>query len=108
MGLERHPLSPRLDHCPEGLPRAAYLSAEWYAREMTTVFAQQWMCVGRLADLTPGTMRRVQLGDAPVVVCRDAEGAVSAFHNSCRHRGAELCRAPVEDLGRLIRCPYHQ
>lgn len=105
--LERHPLSPRLDHCPEGLPKQAYLAADWFAREMATVFARQWVCVGRLEDVTPGTMRRVTLGVAEVVLCRAHEGSISAFHNACRHRGSELCQQAVEPLGKLIRCPYH-
>ena len=107
MGQERHPLSPRLDHCPEGLPQAAYFSPDWYAREMATVFAQQWVCARRLADLTPGMMRRATVGLAEVIICRDADGAVSAFHNSCRHRGSELCQLAEQPLGKLIRCPYH-
>ena len=101
------PHSPRLDHCPEGLPRAAYLDPGWYAREMETIFAREWVMVGRLADFAPGTMRRAMVGTAPVIVARGADGEVSAWHNSCPHRGSELCRAAVEPLGRLIRCPYH-
>lgn len=107
MGLERHPLSPRLDRCPEGLPREAYLSDAWYGREMATVFARQWICVGRLSDFRPGTLRRVRIGDAPVIVARPADGPVAAFHNVCRHRGAELCRTDEAPLSRLITCPYH-
>ena len=107
MTEHRHPHSPRLDHCPEGLPQTAYLSPDWYAREMRTVFARQWICAGRLADLTPGTMRRVTLGVAEVILCRTPDGAVSAYHNARRHRGSELCRAAEETLGKLIRCPYH-
>lgn len=107
MGLERHPHSPRLDHCPPSLPREAYLADDWYAREMATIFARQWMLVGRLNDITPGTMRRVQLGAAPVILCRDPDGALSAWHNTCRHRGSELCVADVEPMGKLITCPYH-
>jgi glycine betaine catabolism A len=104
---DRHPLSPRLDHCPEGLPRAAYMDQGWYDREMATVFARQWVMVGRAADLPPGRMRRVTLGDAQVILVRDSSGALAAYHNSCPHRGAELCRAAEEDVGKLIRCPYH-
>ena len=107
MGLERHPLSPRLDRCPQGLPREAYVDSGWFQREMETVFARQWVMAGRLADFTPGRMRRVQVGAAPVIVARSADGSVSAFHNSCPHRGSELCRAAEEPLGKLIRCPYH-
>lgn len=107
MGQDRHPLSPRLDHCPEGLAREAYLGEDWFAREMDTIFRRNWLAAGRLADYAPGRMRRVTVGGAQVIVLRSAEGAVSAFHNSCPHRGSELCRAEDEPAGRLIRCPYH-
>ena len=44
MGQERHPLSPRLARCPEGLPRQAYLDAVYgrsakYRDWLTTVWA---------------------------------------------------------------------
>ncbi|MBL9051187.1 MAG: aromatic ring-hydroxylating dioxygenase subunit alpha [Tabrizicola sp.] len=104
---DRHPLSPRLDHCPQGLPRAAYLDRDWYDREMATIFSRQWVMVGRAADFPAGKMRRVLVGAAPVIVVRDAEGALAAWHNSCPHRGSELCREAEEPVGKLIRCPYH-
>lgn len=103
----RHPLSPRLDHCPEGLPRAAYLDQGWYDREMATVFARQWVMVGRAADLAAGRMRRVRVGAAQVIVLRSVAGVLAAWHNSCPHRGAELCLHDEQEVGRLIRCPYH-
>jgi Rieske 2Fe-2S family protein len=106
MSLERHLLSPRLDHAPEGLPREAYVAAGWYEREMATVFSRQWICVGRISDFLPGTMRRVTLGAAPVIVCNSG-GQISAYHNVCRHRGSELCSDETTRLGKLVTCPYH-
>jgi glycine betaine catabolism A len=106
MSLERHPLSPRLDHAPESLPRRAYLSQEWFDREMATVFAKQWICVGRVTDFAPNTMRRVNVGAASVIVCNTG-ATLSAYHNVCRHRGSELCRSESAELGKLITCPYH-
>lgn len=107
MEPERHPLSPRLDHCPLGLPRAAYFDPSWFASEMATIFSRQWVMVGRLADFPPGRMRRASVGEASVIVARSHDGRLSAFHNSCPHRGSEICRAEEEPLGKLIRCPYH-
>jgi len=107
MGLERHPHSPRLALCPEGLPREAYLDQPWFDREMKTIFSRQWVMAGRVDAFRPGHMRRVEVGTAPVIVACAADGSVSAFHNSCPHRGSELCRAVEEPLGKLIRCPYH-
>ena len=103
----RHPLSPRLDHCPEGLPKAAYFDTGWYGREMATIFARQWVMAGRVADFPVGRMRRVTVGAAQVIVVRDIDGTLAAWHNSCPHRGSELCVKPEEDVGKLIRCPYH-
>lgn len=105
--LDFHPLSPRLTHCPEGLPRAAYMDQDWYQREMATIFARQWVMIGREVDFTVGKMRRVTVGEAQLIVVRDAAGALAAYHNSCPHRGSELCRKPEEDVRKLIRCPYH-
>ena len=38
--------------------------------------------------------------------CASNDGAIRAFHNSCRHRGSRICSAPRGDVGKL-RCPYH-
>lgn len=104
---DRHPLSPRLDHCPEGLPRTAYMDRAWYDCEMATIFSRQWVMVGRASEFPTGKMRRVTVGEASVIVLRDSEGKLAAWHNSCPHRGSELCRAEEETVGKLIRCPYH-
>lgn len=98
--------SPRLDHCPPSLPRAAYISADWFAREQVTVWARNWIYAGRLADLAPGTMRGIDLPGGSVVLAHGPDGGLTAWHNACRHRGAELCRDDRK-LGRLITCPYH-
>ncbi len=52
------------------------------------------------------TSSRSTVDSTPVLVMRDDDGEVRAFHNVCRHRGTQLCR---EDSGhvRAIVCPYH-
>jgi Rieske 2Fe-2S family protein len=101
-----HPASPLLDHCPETLPRDAYVGADWYAREMATLWSRQWVCAGRVNDLAPGMMRSVQVGPASAILIRLADGTLRAWHNTCRHRGAELC-AGEKAAGKLVTCPYH-
>jgi Rieske 2Fe-2S family protein len=102
-----HPQSPLLTHCPPTLPSEAYLDAGWFAREQRGIWARDWVYVGRLADLAVGTMRRVSVAGENLILCRDAAGTVTAFHNTCRHRGAELCAKAEQPMGRLITCPYH-
>ena len=107
MTLHHHPQSPLLDHCPEGLPAHGYYDAAWFAAEQKAVWARNWVYAGRTSDLAPGTMRRLTVAGVSVILCRDAAGALSAFHNTCRHRGAELCAEVEKPLGKLITCPYH-
>lgn len=107
MSQHRHPQSPLLDHCPATLPAQAYYDADWYGRELKAIWGRNWVYAGRLRDLPVGTMRRVTIAGASVILCRDAGGTVTAFHNSCRHRGSELCAPAEKPMGRLISCPYH-
>ena len=53
-------------------------------------------------------LRRVDTAGDTIVLFRDPQDQVRAFHNTCRHRGAELCAADGPVRGRLITCPYHQ
>lgn len=100
--------SPLLDHCPETLPSRAYWDPEWFARERAAIWARNWVYVGRRDRFAPGTLHRFQIAGDPVMVACDAAGQMAAFHNTCRHRGAEICTAEVQQYGgRLIRCPYH-
>ena len=107
MSLHHHPESPLLDHCPEGLPAQAYYDPGWFAAEQKAIWQHNWVYAYRKSDLKPGTMRRLTVAGVSVILCRDPAGTITAFHNTCRHRGAELCAATEQPLGKLIMCPYH-
>lgn len=107
MSLHRHPDSPLLDHCPETLPAWVYYDAAWFGKEMKGIHARAWINVGRQNDLAPGTMRRIEVAGQKLILCHDREGRIACFHNTCRHRGAELCSADEQPLGKLITCKYH-
>lgn len=97
--------SPLLDHCPPTLPAAAYRDQGWWDSERAGIWRREWVCAGREDEFPPRSIRRFDLGGAAVVVVHDGT-TLRAFHNLCRHRGAELC-ATDGPLGRLIACPYH-
>lgn len=105
--MSLHPASPLLTHCPETLPRAAYLDPAWFERERRAIWSREWVYAGRVGDLAPGSMRRVAVAGENLILCRDGTGKVTAFHNTCRHRGAELCAEASRPMGKLITCPYH-
>ncbi|MER8626689.1 Rieske 2Fe-2S domain-containing protein [Mesorhizobium sp. M1143] len=51
--------------------------------------------------------RTFRVGTQEIVVLRDDTGELRAFHNTCRHRGSQLCQESEGRLkARLITCPY--
>jgi len=93
----------------DGLPAERYHDAAHYERELARVWYRNWIYVGRSSELAePRSFLRFTLGEQQVLLVRDDQGVLQAFHNTCRHRGASLCR---DHAGRLatgsIVCPYH-
>jgi Rieske 2Fe-2S family protein len=93
----------------EGLPADAYFDPRQYERELQRVWYRNWVYVGRAADLSnPRDFRTFELGDQRVLLVRDDERVLRGFHNTCRHRGAALCREASGTLrSAQIVCPYH-
>ena len=93
----------------EGLPAEFYYDPRQYERELQRIWYRNWVYVGRSRDVTHArTFRTFDLGDQKVVLVRDDEGVLQGFHNTCRHRGAALCRESAGQLrtGAIV-CPYH-
>ena len=55
----------------------------------------------------PGDYITVDVGRHSVVIVRDDDQQIRAFHNVCRHRGSRLCQEQQGSVGNLV-CPYHQ
>ena len=90
-----------------GLPATAYTSEAFFALENERLFCESWVFVGLAHELAgTGDVLPVTVGGKPVVLVRDAEQQVRAFHNVCRHRSLKLVDKPGNP-GSKIRCPYH-
>ncbi|MGW4225809.1 aromatic ring-hydroxylating oxygenase subunit alpha [Streptomyces bauhiniae] len=90
------------------LPGRYYTDPEVFRREQEALLESMWFCAVRSADLDrPGAFRTVQVGRESVLVTRDRTGALRAFLNVCRHRGARLCTEESGEVRRSLQCPYH-
>ncbi|MBX3579866.1 MAG: aromatic ring-hydroxylating dioxygenase subunit alpha [Rhizobiaceae bacterium] len=91
------------------LPRDVYVSADAYQRDLDAIWYRNWLMVCRSADIAePLAFRVVEIGTQQVLVVRDETGQLRAFHNTCRHRGSQLCQEHEGRLkARLLTCPYH-
>ena len=90
-----------------GLPGKAYTSEAFFALENERLFSASWVFAGFAHELAQaGDAVPVTVAGQPVLLLRDAEGRIRAFHNVCRHRCLKLVDAPG-NVGRAVRCPYH-
>jgi Rieske 2Fe-2S family protein len=85
-----------------------YTSDDVFAAEQAQILENMWICAARSAEVAnPGQFRKIQVGRESVLVVRGRDGALRAFLNVCRHRGAQLCTEPEGQVRRNLRCPYH-
>jgi phenylpropionate dioxygenase-like ring-hydroxylating dioxygenase large terminal subunit len=90
-------------------------SPEFFELEREAIFEQAWLQVGRV-ELLPSAgsyfTRDLAVARTSVVVVRDVDGGIKAFHNICRHRGNKLVwsQSSDEDAGgtcQQFTCKYH-
>ncbi|WP_139976275.1 MULTISPECIES: aromatic ring-hydroxylating oxygenase subunit alpha [Brucella/Ochrobactrum group] len=90
------------------LEQKFYTDPEYHKLDLENIFYKDWLFVGHDCELPKtGSYITVQIGAYPVVIVRDAQGGIRAFHNSCRHRGSRICAAEKGTAAKLV-CPYHQ
>ncbi|MGD0503812.1 MAG: aromatic ring-hydroxylating dioxygenase subunit alpha [Steroidobacteraceae bacterium] len=98
-----------LTELTEGLPAETYFDPRHYERELRRIWHRNWIYVCRSAELSARrAFRTFELGDQKILLVRDDDGSLKGFHNTCRHRGALLCRETDGILkSPAIVCPYH-
>ena len=87
--------------------RSAFVSDDVYELELDRVFDRSWIFLAHESEIpNPGDYVSRMLGGVPVIVVRDENGAVRGHLNTCRHRGAKVCRSDSGNT-RYFTCPYH-
>ena len=77
--------------------REVFVADDIFRLEMDRIFYRSWVFLCHETEI-PNTGDFVvrSLGSAQVVVARDENGQIHALLNSCRHRGAQVCRMILE------------
>jgi phenylpropionate dioxygenase-like ring-hydroxylating dioxygenase large terminal subunit len=89
------------------LPRPFYVSPEVFKADMDRIWRRYWLYAGHSCLVpNPGDWMTWAIGYDSVILVRGTDGDIRSFHNTCRHRGARICR---EEQGRTrtFVCPYH-
>jgi phenylpropionate dioxygenase-like ring-hydroxylating dioxygenase large terminal subunit len=103
--------APMVRHDPQAMRfeinRAALVDAAVLERERERLFDRLWIYVGHDSEVRqPGDFRTRTVCGRPVILCRDSAGAARVFLNTCRHRGAMVCREREGNAARFT-CFYH-
>ncbi len=89
------------------LPAWVYNHPELTRLEIERVLMPSWQIVCHVNSIPrAGDYQTFDLGPESVLVLKDREGAIRAFHNVCRHRGARLLDGSG-NCPSTITCPYH-
>ena len=91
------------------VPYRVFTDHEIYEREQREIFrGATWNFVALEVEIpNPGDFKSTFIGDTPVIVTRDGDGAINVVQNRCAHRGALVCRQPRGNAASL-ECVYHQ
>jgi Rieske 2Fe-2S family protein len=90
------------------LPAKYYTDPGHFAAEMERIYCDMWLCAGRTEQISEAGRYFVKrVGNASVIILRDASGKVRAHHNVCRHRGTLLCGESEGRFAGRIQCGYH-
>src|SRR5262245_11830986 len=87
--------------------REVFVSSDVLERENRAIFDKCWIYVGHASEIrNPGDFKTRWVAGRPIIFCRDRQGTPRALINSCRHRGAVVCRER-EGNARQFYCMYH-
>ena len=73
------------------LPAAFYTSPDIFDADCDLIFSRHWIFVAVEPEIPePGDYVTVAVGKASIIIVRDDDMQVRAFHNVCRHRGSKI------------------
>ncbi len=92
---------------PDRIAAARYYDQDFFDMECEHFWPHVWQMACRLEEIPePGDFVEYTNVGKSVVVVRNRDGGVNAFHNACRHRGVQL----AVDRGNVRNgfiCPFH-
>jgi phenylpropionate dioxygenase-like ring-hydroxylating dioxygenase large terminal subunit len=104
------PQIPFVDDAAQGIFRYSpkvFSDPELLECERRRIFDQSWLYAGHESEVRQaGDFLTRRVGGRPLIIVRGDDGRIRIFHNSCRHRGATVCRHPRGNA-KTFACFYH-
>jgi p-cumate 2,3-dioxygenase alpha subunit len=104
------PQIPFEDNAAQGIFRYSpkvFSDPELFECEQRRIFDQAWLYAGHESEVPQaGDFLTRRVGGRPLIIVRGDDGGIRIFHNSCRHRGATVCRHARGNARNFV-CFYH-
>jgi nitrite reductase/ring-hydroxylating ferredoxin subunit len=86
--------------------KEAYYEPAYVTQEKKRLWSRVWQIACREEELREtGAYVTYNIGDESVIVVRQADGSIGAFHNACQHRGRRLTNGC--GITRRFACQFH-
>ena len=96
------------EYGPSKMDASVYTDPVRFELERERVLARHWLIAGRSAQLeSAGDWLTYEGHGETIVVTRQPDGSLAAFHNVCQHRGPAIVGEAVGCGARRFTCPYH-
>lgn len=92
------------------IPIEPYISEAYFELERERIFRRVWLNIGRIEQIpNPGDLfvKDLAVCRTSLVVVRQKDGSVCAFHNVCQHRGNKLVWESMGACKGALTCRYH-
>jgi len=90
------------------LPASWYTSQAMYEIERRAIFSRRWLFMthkSRVKDT--GDWLRYNVAGYDLIITKDRQGNVNAFHNVCRHRAYPVVEKEGSGNAKILACRYH-
>lgn len=89
------------------LKKEAYYKEEYFLKEQKEIFSNSWQFVGFVEDFEDiGSYKCINIGKYHIIITRNKEKTLKAFHAECKHRG-NILNVVEGSTKKSITCPYH-
>jgi phenylpropionate dioxygenase-like ring-hydroxylating dioxygenase large terminal subunit len=99
--------APDVDLGTDLIPKERYISPEFMEREWDSIWTKVWLLGCREDQIPePGDYMCTNIGRESVLLVRQDNGGIKAFHNVCMHRGNRLADEGLWHADNFV-CGYH-
>jgi phenylpropionate dioxygenase-like ring-hydroxylating dioxygenase large terminal subunit len=90
------------------LPASWYNTQEMYQFERRAIFSKRWLFITHKVRLSnAGDWLRYTFAGFDIIINKDRQGNINAFHNVCRHRAYPVIEKEGSGNAKILACRYH-